>query len=494
MKKPSVGIIGAGPGGLACGMILAHKGFDVTVFEKEKEVGGRNAPIKLKGYTFDTGPTFLMMKFVLDNIFKMTGRKSSDYLKVKRLEPMYKLCFNDFEFNPTTDKKKMAKEMNRVFPGNAEGLKRFYVKEKKRYEMLAPCLEIDYSSFGKFFTPRFISALPYLYTGNSIFDNLGNYFKEDDLRLCFTFQSKYLGMSAWECPGAFTMIPYVEHAFGIYHVMGGLNQISKKMADVIKEDGGKVQLKKKVKRVIVEDGVAKGVVLSNGSKKYFDYVVVNADFAHAMTELFAPGELSKYSKKNLEKKKYSCSTFMLYLGVDKVYKSLPHHSIYFAKDYKTNVKEIFDTKKLSKDISFYVQNPSISDKSLAPKGKSTIYILVPVPNQKSKINWKKQKKKYRELVIKALEKRTPMKDIRKHIEVEKVITPDEWEKDYSVFYGATFNLAHNLTQMLYFRPHNRFEEVENMYIVGGGTHPGSGLPTIYESGRISAELILKNAR
>jgi len=486
-----IAVVGAGPGGLSCAMLLASRGFDVTVFEKEGEVGGRNAPVCKGGFTFDTGPTFLMMKYVLDEIFSLSGKKSGDYLKFTRLEPMYRLVFHDgAEFFPTTERNKMKAEIARAFPGEEAGLDRFNEKEKKRLEKLAPCLQKDYSRFSAFFRPHFIEAIPYLFTNNSLYENLGNYFRSERLRLCFTFQAKYLGMSPWDCPGAFTMIPYVEHEYGIYHVEGGLNMVSKAMAKVFEEQGGKLRLSSPVKRLVLEGGAARGVELENGETLLFDEVVINADFAHAMTHLFEPGTLGKYSEANLRKKKYSCSTFMLYLGLDKKY-DFTHHSIFIAKDYRANIDDISRRKRLSGDLSFYIQNASVTDPTLAPKGQSTIYVLVPVPNNTSGIDWKREAKAFRKRVLDAVEARTPIKDIRKHIVAEHMITPADWESGHSVFLGATFNLAHNLTQMLYFRPHNKFEELENCYLVGGGTHPGSGLPTIYESGRITAELIMK---
>ncbi|MCI0504049.1 phytoene desaturase family protein [Candidatus Micrarchaeota archaeon] len=489
-----IAVVGAGPGGLSCAMLLASRGFDVTVFEKEGEVGGRNAPIHKGGFTFDTGPTFLMMRYILDEIFALSGRKSDDYLKFTRLEPMYRLVFHDgAEFFPTTDRAKMGSEIARAFPGEEGGLARFYSKEKKRLEMLAPCLQKDYSNFSAFVRPTFIAAIPYLFTNNSLYENLGNYFRAERLRLCFTFQAKYLGMSPWECPGVFTMIPYVEHEYGIYHVEGGLNMISKAMAKVFEEHGGKLRLGFPIKRLVLAGKAARGVELENGEKLLFDEVVINADFAHAMTHLVEPKALGRYSEANLRKKRYSCSTFMLYLGLDKKY-DFTHHSIFLAEDYRANIDDISVRKRLSEDFSFYIQNASATDPTLAPKGKSTIYVLVPVPNNTSGIDWKKEADAFRNRVLDAVEARTPIKDIRKHIEAEHMITPADWESGHGVFLGATFNLAHNLTQMLYFRPHNRFEELENCYLVGGGTHPGSGLPTIYESGRITAELILKKYR
>ena len=486
-----IGIVGAGPGGLTSAMLLAHQGFDVTVLEMANEVGGRSAPIHLDGFTFDTGPTFLMMKYVLDEVFESCDRKSTDYLKFKLLDPMYHLNFEDLTMQISSDKEKMSAEINKHFPGNETGLEKFYSKEGKRYEKIIKNLYRDYSSITSFLSPKLFGALPYFFARGSIFDNLGNYFKEEKLRVCFTFQSKYLGMSPWECPASFTMIPYVEHQFGIYHVMGGLNQIPKAMAKVVEEENGAVITGKTVEKIITSGKKVTGVQLDDGEKMDFDKVIVNADFGYAMTNLFEPSDVKKYSPEKLEKKKFSCSTFMLYLGLDKKY-SAPHHSIFFANNYRKNIADIGEGR-LSEDFSFYVQNASVTDESLAPAGKSAVYILVPVPNNRSNINWNDKEKDYKEKVLDKVEERTQMNDIRDHIEVEKTIVPKHWEKDYNVYIGATFNLAHNLSQMLYFRPHNRCGELKDLYLVGGGTHPGSGLPTIYISGIVTAGLISKNS-
>lgn len=488
-KTERIGIIGGGPGGLSCAMLLAHAGFDVTVLEKESEVGGRSALLRVGNYKFDIGPTFLMMKFVLDGLFKICGRNSGDYLKFKPIDPMYQLSFPDFDIQISSNKEKMKEELNRVFPGNEKGLEYFYSREKKRYEKILRSLYKDYSSFRSFLSPQLIVALPSLFLGGSIFDNLGRYFKEAKLRVCFSFQSKYLGMSPWECPAAFTMIPFVEHEFGIYHVIGGLNQISKAMARVVEEEGGAVLTRSEVGRIITNGKKATGVKLKDGGKIHFDELVVNADFGYAMSKLVEPKLLRKYSPDNIQKKRFSCSTFMLYLGVDKKYVA-PHHNIVIAENYRENLEDILNGR-LSKDPSFYVQNASVTDDTLAPAGKSTVYLLAPVPNNRSEIDWSKEKKDFRESLLKTVEKRTPMVDVRDHIETEEMITPDQWEQDYNVYLGATFNLAHNLSQMLYFRPHNKFDELENLYLVGGGTHPGSGLPTIYISGFVTAGLIAK---
>ncbi|MCX7831148.1 MAG: phytoene desaturase family protein, partial [Acidobacteria bacterium] len=272
-------------------------------------------------------------------------------------------------------------------------------------------------------------------------------------------------------------------------VKGGLSQISLAMAKAIEELGGKIYRDTKVKEIIVENGCAKGVKTESNEPFYSDEVIVNADFGYAATNLFPKNSLKKYSEKKLQKKLYSCSTFMLYLGLDKSY-SLPHHNIIFSKNYKKYINEIAEHKEVTDDISIYLRNASISDETIAPKGMSNIYILVPVANLKSNIDWNR-KNEFRNLVIKTIEEKLQLKDFEKHIVFEKQLTPKDWEQKYNVYLGATFNLGHNLMQMLYFRPHNKFEEVDNCYLVGGGTHPGSGLPTIYESGRITANWISK---
>jgi len=488
-KSGRIGIVGGGPGGLSCAMLLAHKGFDVTVFEKDDEVGGRNGLLKIGDFKFDLGPTFLMMKFVLDELFELCGKNSTDYLKFELIDPMYQLSFPDFNINMSCNKESMKEELNRVFPGNEKGLERFRSRERKRYEKIMRSLYKDYSNLSSLLSPKLLAALPSLFLGGSIFDNLGGYFKEERLRICFTFQSKYLGMSPWECPAAFTMIPFVEHEFGIYHVTGGLNQISKAMAQVIEEEGGVVLTRTKVERILTTGKKASGVQLEGGETARFDELVVNADFGYAMSKLVEPKLLNKYSPDKVKKKRFSCSTFMLYLGVDKKYIS-PHHNIIIAENYRANIHDIYQGK-LSEEYSFYLQNASVTDDTLAPAGKSTIYLLVPVPNNFSKIDWKKEEKNFRENLLETVEKRTPMVDLQDHIEVEKIITPIEWEQDFNVYMGATFNLAHNLSQMLYFRPHNKFDDLKNLYLVGGGTHPGSGLPTIYISGFVTAGLISK---
>ena len=490
-KSKKIIIVGAGPGGLCAGMLLSHRGFDVTLFDKNDEVGGRSRPLRLNAFTFDTGPTFLLMKGVLDEMFLLCNRRTEDYLEFQSLSLMYQLKFMDRSFNVYSDPEKMKAELQNVFGESSEGYFDFLANEKRRFNALYPCMTRDYSNLGRFFSLDLIKAIPWLAFPKSVFDNLAQYFQNEKLRLAFCFQSKYLGMSPWQCPALFTMLAYLEHEYGIYHVKGGLNKISNAMAAVIIENKGKIQTSTSVASLIIEEGVVKGVTLDNGELVFADEVIINADFGHAMTQLVDKNALKKYTPSRLEKLDYSCSTFMLYLGLDKQY-DLAHHTIVFAGDYRRNIQHIFQDKTLSEDFSFYVQNASVNDDSLAPEGKSALYVLVPMPNNDSQLDWSAHCAAVREKVLDALGERLGLDDLRAHIECEKIITPMDWQEHEAVYKGATFSLAHKFSQMLYWRPHNQFEELGHCYLVGGGTHPGSGLPTIYESARISSDLISKH--
>jgi len=492
MKKKKIIVIGAGPGGLAVALLLSHRGHEVVVYEKKPVVGGRNAALHLEEYTFDTGPTFLSMVPVLEGIFAETGRKLPDYLELQKIDPMYRLAFDRHrQLLATNDPEKMAAEIDRLFPSHSAGYTRFLRREAKKYRKLVPCIELPYSSVRDLIRPRVLRALPHASIFSSLMGVMGHYYRHPDLKIAFTFQAKYIGMSPWQAPGLFSILSYIEHDGGIYHVQGGLNQLSLALARAALEEGTDIRTGRAVREVIVRDRTARGVKLSDGSKETADAVIINADFAHAMTRMIPPRHRKKYSDEKLARKKYSCSTFMLYLGIDKIYREIPHHNLIFGPDYRRFVRDISRDLPLGTEPSFYFQNAAVTDSTLAPKGHSTIYALFPVSNNRSGIDWESQRDRFRQKALDLLESRGGLTGLKKHIRVEKVITPRDWEQQHDVYLGATFNLGHQLSQMLIFRPHNRFEEFANCYLVGGGTHPASGLPTIYMSARITADLITR---
>jgi phytoene desaturase len=485
-KDKRVIIIGAGPGGLTAGMILARRGFDVTIVEKKPHVGGRNAELKAGDFLFDTGPTFLHQKFTLDEVFAEAGRRSEDYLDFVLLDPMTRLSWGETSLETTSDIEQMARRIDRVFPGNAEGYRRVMADHQVKMRTIYPCLQRPYHQWRSYLSSTLLKAFPYVATADSVVDVLDRYFDDDRLKLAFTFQAKYLGMSPWSCPALFSILSYTEYKYGIYHVKGGLCRISHAMAEVFGEHGGKLRLGAGVKEVVFQGSHVKAVILEDGERLECDDAIMNADYAHAVTTLMNGRSLPV---KQLERKKYSCSTFMLYLGLDTIFPQQPHHHILFADDYRRNVSEIQGERLLSDDMSIYIRNSSINDPLVAPPGRSGIYVLVPTINTRHGFDWERHAPEYREKVLARIEERSELKNLRRHIVEERMITPVDWRDGLDVFMGATFNLAHTLDQMLYLRPHNRMRGYDNLYLVGGGTHPGSGLPTIYESGRISSNLL-----
>lgn len=483
-------IVGAGPGGLTAGMLLAHRGFRVTIVEKNDQVGGRNSEIKVDGFSFDLGPTFLHQKFCLDEIYAETGRNSDDHLDFVDLNPMSRLSWGETSLHTYSEAGKMSQEIERVFPGSSEGFHRYMREQGEKFRAIYPCLQHSYHTLSSFLRPTLLRALPHVLTRRSVHDVLGDYFKDERLKLAFTFQAKYLGMSPWQCPALFSILSFTEYRYGVYHVQGGLNRISQSMASVFTGLGGELRLSSPVKELLYSGREMTGALLENGERIQADAVVVNADYGHAATRLF--GKRNK-SDEEMRRRKFSCSTFMMYIGLDKIYQDEPHHHILFADDYRANVVDIQSERRISDDMSIYVRNSSITDPHVAPPGQSGLYILVPTINARHGYNWENHKEEYADKILRRIEERTSMKDLRSRIIAKRIITPADWESS-DIFMGATFNLAHTLTQMLYLRPHNRYQGYDNCYLVGGGTHPGSGLPTIYESGRISANLICDRFR
>ncbi len=486
-----IGVIGAGPGSLAAADLLVNAGYDVSVFEKEGVVGGRNASIRTGEYTFDVGPTFLMMDFILREIFEECDRDLDDYVDVVPLDPYYQLIYSDgskLKLGP--DRGEVKESLSGFNPADADGFDSFFSDNEKKLNRALPALQRGYYKYSDLLSREVLNMLPVLRPFTSLWDELGKHYSEDRVKIGFTFQSKYLGMSPYNCPSMFSIIPFIEHKWGIKHVTGGLNQLAVAMADLFEELGGDLQLNRPVREIEIESGKARGLKFEDGTVEEFDGIVMGSDFAWSIKNLVPEKKRGKYSDAKMDGMNYSCSTFMLYLGLDKLYDDLEHHNVLISEDYRRNFKEVETDKVFPQDPSLYVQNPSVTDATLAPEGNSTLYVLVPVPNLKGEVDWEEGREYYRELTLGRLKEGAGLGDLEDHIDYEKIITPEDWKEDFNVGYGATFNLAHNLTQMLAFRPRNKFEVFDRAWLVGGGTNPGSGLPTIYESGRIAAHNIM----
>lgn len=493
-SKTKVAVVGAGPGGLAAAMLLSAEGYEVDLYESQPVVGGRSARLSLGNYKFDRGATFLMMPQLLEELFQLAGRELSSYVNMHKLDPLYSLHFGDTTFTPSTDKDRTAAEIERLFPGDGEGYLRFMREEEDKFGRIMPLLQRPFGKLRDYARRDILHALPRLHVTDTVYGRLSRYFKDERLRHAFTFQAKYLGMSPWECPGTFTILSFLEHRYGLYHPEGGVNRVLEAMASVIRENGGSIRLSCGVERILVERGRAVGVKLQDGSRETADHVVIGADFGTAMERLFEPGVLKRYTPDKLARKRYSLSTAMLYLGVEGEV-DLAHHSVHFAADYRRNVEDITQRGTLSEDPSVYVHNPSALDPTLAPEGHTALYALMPVPNLAvGSLDWERDRERLQQSMMDRLRRIPALKDLPDRIQESLFYTPLDWRDHMGVYNGATFNLAHNVGQMMYRRPHNRFEEVEGVWLVGGGTHPGSGLPTIFESAKISVALLQEQDR
>jgi phytoene desaturase len=484
-------IVGAGPGGLAAALLLARAGLQVQVLERQPHVGGRTSTLHGGGFRFDLGATFFLYPRVLREIFALCGRNLDREISLVRLDPQYHLIFGGGgDLFATPDVRRMEKTLARLCPADAGQLGRFLADNRAKLTGFRHVLENPFESWRDLLRPSVLKLLPLLHPWRSLDGELRRYFRDPRVRLAFSFQSKYLGMSPFHCPSLFSILSFLEYEHGVFHPVGGCGAVSQAMARVAREMGVEIRLNEEVGEVLLEGRRAVGV--RTARRRYAaDALVINADFAQAMTRLIPNHLRRRWTDQRIAGKRFSSSTFMLYLGLGGRLDHLAHHTIYMARDYARNLEEIEKKHILSEDPSFYVQNACVTDPSLAPPGHCTLYVLVPVTHQHPNVDWARERDQFRARVLRQLEK-VGLSNLQRQIRWQHVVTPADWERRQGIYCGATFNLAHNLGQMLHRRPHNRFEDLDGVYLVGGGTHPGSGLPVIYESARISARLLLQD--
>ena len=487
----SIVIVGAGPGGLAASILLAAAGARVRIIERLPIVGGRTSTIEADGFRFDLGPTFFLYPRVLEEIMRAAGTTLAREVELVRLDPQYRLIFGaGGQLDCTRDAAEMERQIAALAPADAGGFTRFMQSNRRKLELMQPCLESAFHSWRDVINPRLLRLLPVLQPHRSVDAHLRQFFTDERTRLAFSFQSKYLGMSPFRCPSLFSILSFLEYEYGVFHPIGGCGAITTALARVAQRLGVEINLDEPVEELLLENKRAVGV-RTNRATYRADAVVVNADFARAMSRLVPDASRRRWTEKKLARKKFSCSTFMLYLGIDGRYE-LPHHNIYIARDYERNLDEIENQHVLPQsDPSFYVQNASVTDPTLAPPGMSTVYVLAPVTHQHPNVDWRTEKHRFRALMLKQLEK-AGFANVESRIRFERMITPQDWDEQYEIHLGATFNLSHSLSQLLHLRPRNRFEDIPGVYLVGGGTHPGSGLPVIFESARITSRLLCED--
>ncbi len=491
MATKKIVVVGAGPGGLAAAMQLAKAGCDVTVVERRDRVGGRTSAIEKEGFRFDCGPTFFLYPRVLSEIFASTGHDLMEEVPMERLDPQYRLTFGGGgRLDCSADLEAMDRQIAEFAPADVGALKRYMDDNRVKLQRFRPILESPFRSPLDLLRPAILGAARFVNPHRSLGKELQRYFSDPRLVIAFAFQSKYLGMSPFNCPSLFSILSFLEYEYGVFHPLGGCSAVSERMAEIAESMGVTIRLNQEVRSVELQGRRLKA--LHTGDERFdADSFVINADFGDWISKNIPDSMRRRWSDKKLEQKKFSCSTYMLYLGIDGLYEDLPHHNIHISSDYERNLVEIEQEHVLSDDPSVYVQNACVTDPSLAPPGQSTLYVLVPVTHEHKNVDWKKESDPFREKALDQLAA-IGLHDVRDRIRVEHRITPADWKNDYAIYRGATFNLAHNLGQMLHKRPQNRFEELDGVYLVGGGTHPGSGLPVIYESSRITSRLLLRD--
>jgi phytoene desaturase len=471
--------------------LLAKAGVRVTVLERLPHIGGRTSTFTADGFRFDYGPTFFHYPQVLESILDSIGYNLWQELNLVRLDPHYRLVFGKGgQLLATSNLRRLEHEVARLCRKDSAKLRTFLDDNRNKLAKFKPFLETSFDSWRDTVKRELLQILPILKPWRSLNSELARYFSDERVRLAFSFQSKYLGMSPFECPSLFTILSFLEYEYGIYHPIGGCGSITKMLARIAEQLGVTIAVSSPVEQIVCAGRKAIGVRAA-GREIKADAIVINADFARAMSRLVPDRLRKRWKDRKLGAKRMSCSAFMMYLGLRERYDHFAHHTVCIAKDYMRNMDDIGRRHVLSEDPSYYVQNASITDPTLAPPGKSTLYILVPVTHQSARVDWRKEAPRYREVILNKLED-LGAPDIRDRIEYERILTPDEWDAGFEVHKGAVFGLAHNWSQMLHLRPRNRFDELDSVYLVGGSTHPGSGLPVIFESARISSRLLLND--
>jgi phytoene desaturase len=486
-KQAKVAVVGAGPGGLSAALMLAKAGVDVTVFEKADRVGGRTRTIEAPGgYRFDLGPTFFLYPRVLREIFAACDADLDRMVELKRLDPLYKLIFESGgHLRASADPERLQRDVATLSPHDASRIQSYLSDNRAKLTAFRPVLERPFTRLTDFLAPDVLASLGKLRPFTSVDQDLRRHFDDPRIRLAFSFQSKYLGMSPFRCPSLFTILSFLEHEHGIFHPMGGCGAVSDAMKTLAERMGVRFVMNTGVDQVEYA-GDRPVAVRAQGQRHDVNSVVIGADFVGNIQKIVPERYRPRWKDTKIERARLSCSTLMFYLGIEGDVGELDHHTILLAEDYERNIKEIEDGI-LPMQPSIYVQHAGFTDGGMAPVGHTSLYVLVPVPNLRAGIDWPSVLPSYRQLVFQRL-KLMGLEDLEQRIRFEKVVTPQNWQADYAVGQGATFNLAHDLLQMLWFRPHNRL--APGTYLVGGGTHPGSGLPVIFEGARITTRLLL----
>ncbi len=484
-------IIGAGPGGMATAMRLAAQGYDVTIYEAEDRVGGRMRGFAMGDYAFDTGPTILQVPQIYEDLFATCGLSFRDYVTLKRVDPNTSIkLWDDTVLNLTSDIADFKAQLARLRPDLPAAFERWYIEHIRKNEVgYGPYLGTPVRPVLGYLNPREIAAALPFRPWESLYQHFWRYFQDERVAYALGYQAKYLGMHPRHCSSVFSLVTYLEFADGVWHPEGGFRALAQGLGRAAQDLGVSIRLNTPIREVLVEDGAATGVTLTDGTIERADLVIVNADFAHAMQNILPPEARGRYTDARLSRMQFSCSTFMLYLGIDRRYEDLPHHQLYLSNHIRESDGPYAEDSVLDEtDPSFYVCNPTIIDPVNAPEGHSTLFVLVPVPNTGHPIDWASKRQSFRDLIVSRMPK-LGFHDVERHIVAERSYTAETWRDDFRTYRGAVFNLGHGWSQLGPLRPHIRSGTTNRLYFVGGAVHPGSGLMTILEAARSTVHFV-----
>jgi phytoene desaturase len=485
-----ISVIGSGFGGLSAAIRLAARGHQVDIFEKRDKLGGRAYVYDVNGFKFDGGPTVITAPFMFDDLWAAAGRRREDYFQMVPCDPFYKIFDHQGKaFSYNGDEAHILSQIEQWNPADKSGYQKFMATTKRIFQ----------KGFIELADKPFLSLLDMLKVApdlirmqsyKSVYDYVSQYVQDDFLRQVFSFHPLLIGGNPFDTPSIYAMIHYLERRWGVHYAIGGTGAIVHAMGRLFEELGGKVHLSAPVAEITVRGRRASGVCLVDGAVYEADAVVSNADVAFTYRHLMPGLQRRKYTDSKIESMKYSMSLFVIYFGTRRRYTdtALAHHNILLGRRYKGLLQDIFEKHSLAEDFSLYLHMPGRTDPSISPPGGETFYVLSPVPNLGAGIDWTTAAKPYRDAIVRFLEDHY-LPDLSANIVAEHYIDPLHFQNDLNSYMGSAFSLQPTLTQSAWFRPHNRSEELGNLYFVGAGTHPGAGLPGVLSSAIIADNLI-----
>ena len=482
-------VIGSGFGGIAAALRLKAKGHDVTLIEKHQDLGGRARVFKRNGFTYDGGPTVITAPYLINELFELFKKDPNDYIKLAPLNIWYQFIFEDkTRFNYSGDEIDMKKQIEKISKEDVIGYEKLVNFTKKIFDKGFTELA-DVPFIKPSVMVQQLPALLKLKSYKSVYSLVSSYVKNEKLRRMLSMHPLLVGGNPFTTTSIYGLILYLEKKWGIHYSMGGTGNIIKGLESLMKESGIKIIKGHEVKRIISNKKKITGVQLDNQTMIETNNVICNAD-PPAVYENMLNGNandsfLFKWKKNRME---YSMGLFVYYFGTKKKYINVEHHTIKFGNKFKEHLDDIFNNKKLNKDISYYLHRPSATDHSMAPEGNDCFYVLVPVPNNQSKIDWSFEGEKMKNLIIDKMQNDL-MPDLKNNIVEDFYLTPDYFEKDLNTKYGSGFSIQPKFSQSAYFRFHNKSEIYDGLYFVGAGTHPGAGVPGVLSSAKVLDKII-----